>query len=201
MTMMVMLMVSVFDAPSHVIPLSLYTIRCRRDGSELFQPPSSSGSHSSSHHLIIISSCHFITPSSFYHVTSSCLMSPTGSSMKYLMAFKRSYVRRSNGKLSAAINLHHHHHHHHLDHSHHPRHHYHHRHHTITNIVTIIITIFIIVFIMYNILITMMMTGEFRGFLNYLYRSDVFPMTYTIADAYVKSSFNRHTEVVESCSM
>jgi len=128
-------------------------------------------------------------------------MSPTGSSMKYLMAFKRSYVRRSNGKLSAAINLHHHHHHHHLDHSHHPRHHYHHRHHTITNIVTIFITIFIIVFIMYNILITMMMTGEFRGFLNYLYRSDVFPMTYTIADAYVKSSFNRHTEVVESCSM
>ena len=53
---------------------------------------------SSLHHPIIISSCHFITPSSFYHVTSSCLMSPPGSSMKYLMAFKRSYVRRSNGK-------------------------------------------------------------------------------------------------------
>jgi hypothetical protein len=46
-----------------------------------------------------------------------------------------------------------------------------------------------------------MLIGEFRGFLDYLYRSDVFPMTYSIADAYVKNSFNRHIEVVERCSV
>ena len=114
MTMMVMLMVSVFDAPSHVMsslpPSILYgAAETARSCSNL--PPLQVHTH----HPIIISSCHLITPSSFHHVTSSphhvtsllnhrsiisssCLLSPPGSSVKYLMAFKRSYVRRSSGK-------------------------------------------------------------------------------------------------------